>query len=114
KKQGKRVKAGFPRFKSIDRYKSITYPQDNGSFSIQENHKGKGAYLRVSRIGNMKIELHKDIEGTIKTMTIKREGRKYYAIFTAVNNSEVKKVEDARPVGIDLGLNSFIAMSDGK
>ncbi|EQD57799.1 transposase, IS605 OrfB family, partial [mine drainage metagenome] len=62
----------------------------------------------------MKIELHKDIEGTIKTMTIKREGREYYAIFIAANNSEVKKVEDARPVGIDLGLNSFIAMSDGK
>jgi len=32
KKAGKKVKAGFPRFKSIDRYRSITYPQDNGLF----------------------------------------------------------------------------------
>ncbi|MEM3476639.1 MAG: helix-turn-helix domain-containing protein, partial [Candidatus Micrarchaeaceae archaeon] len=32
RKQGKKVKAGFPRFKSIDRYYSIIYPQDNGAF----------------------------------------------------------------------------------
>ena len=31
-KSGERKK-GFPRFRSLDRYKSITYPQDNGSFS---------------------------------------------------------------------------------
>ena len=30
KKAGKKVKVGFPRFKSIDKYKSITYPQYNG------------------------------------------------------------------------------------
>ena len=28
KKQGKNIKVGFPRFKSIDRYYSIVYPQD--------------------------------------------------------------------------------------
>ena len=38
-------KPGFPRFRSRDRYKSITYPQDNGSFRIE---KGR---LRVSKIG---------------------------------------------------------------
>ena len=67
-KEGNR-KAGFPRFRSRDRYKSITYPQDNGSFSIRKDR------LRVSRIGTMRIELHRKIEGTIKTLAIKREGR---------------------------------------
>ncbi|MEM0097425.1 MAG: helix-turn-helix domain-containing protein [Conexivisphaerales archaeon] len=36
----KEGKAGFPRFKSRDRYRSITYPQDNGSFSIIRKAKG--------------------------------------------------------------------------
>ena len=100
-------KAGFPRFKSRDRYKSITYPQDNGSFSIRKDR------LRVSRIGTMKIELHRKIEGTIKTLAIKREGNDYYAIFTTINNIKVPDVENTNPVGIDLGLDSFVAMSDG-
>ena len=100
-------KAGFPRFRSRDRYKSITYPQDNGSFSIR---KGR---LRVSRIGTMPIDLHRKIEGTIKTLAIKREGRNYYAIFTTINEIKIPEVKNTNPVGIDLGLESFIAISDG-
>ncbi|MGC8484004.1 MAG: hypothetical protein ACP5OE_10225, partial [Thermodesulfobium sp.] len=107
KKQGKKVKVGFPRFKSIDKHKSITYPQDNGSFSIKKDR------LRVSRIGTMRIELHRKIEGTIKTLAIKREGRNYYAVFTTINEIKVPEVENLNPVGIDMGLNSFIAVSDG-
>ncbi|MCW6159983.1 MAG: transposase [Candidatus Micrarchaeales archaeon] len=105
-KEGNR-KAGFPRFRSRDRYKSITYPQDNGSFSIRKDR------LRVSRIGTMRIELHRKIEGTIKTLAIKREGRNYYAVFTTIKNIKVPEVKNTNPVGIDMGLNSFIALSDG-
>ncbi|EQD28140.1 transposase, IS605 OrfB family, partial [mine drainage metagenome] len=94
-------------FRSRDRYKSITYPQDNGSFSIR---KGR---LRVSRVGTMPIDLHRKIEGTIKTLTIKREGRDYYVVFTTITEIKVPEVENINPVGIDLGLNSFIAISDG-
>jgi putative transposase len=104
-KEGNR-KAGFPRFRSRDRYKSITYPQDNGSFSIR---KGK---LRVSRIGTMPIDLHRKIEGTIKTLAIKREGKDYYAVFTAEQIINPKEVKDINPVGIDMGINNFIALSD--
>jgi len=111
KKSGKKVKAGFPRFKSIDRYKSITYPQDNGSFSIEKER--KVYMLRVSGIGRMKIELHRPIEGKIKTLTIKKKAGEYYAIFTTVKEVQVPEVADTNPVGIDMGLNSFVALSDG-
>ena len=100
-------KAGFPRFRSRERYKSITYPQNNGSFSIR---KGR---LRVSRIGTMPIDLHRKIEGTIKTLAIKREGRNYYAIFTTINGIKIPEVKNINPVGIDLGLDSFVVISDG-
>ena len=107
KKQGKKHEVGFPRFRSRDRYKSITYPQDNGSFSIK---KGR---LRVSRIGTMPVDLHRKIEGIIKTLAIKREGKNYYAVFTTVNEIKIPEVKNTNPVGIDLGLDSFIAVSDG-
>ncbi len=106
-KQGKKQKVGFPRFKSRDRCKSITYLQDNGSFSI---HKGR---LRVSRIGTMPIETHRKIEDTIKTLSIKKDADKYYAIFTTINEIKIPEVENTNPVGIDMGLNNFVALSDG-
>ena len=111
KKSGKRIKVGFPRFKSSDRYCSITYPQDNGSFAIVK--KNKKRMLSVSRIGGMQIEPHRGIEGKIKTLTIKKRGGEYFAIFTAVTEIGPPKVENTNPVGIDMGLNSFIALSDG-
>ncbi len=112
KKNGKRTRAGFPRFKSKDTYASLAYPQDNGSFQI-ERIKGFSR-LRVARIGTMKIDMHRTMEGKVKTMAIKREAGRYYAIFTAMKESAASSVENTRPVGIDVGLNSFIAMSDGK
>ena len=108
-KEGNR-KAGFPRFKSRDRYKSLTYPQDNGSFSTEKIKKEDR--LRVSRIGTMKIELHRPIEGKIKTLSIKREAGKYYAIFTTSTETAIPKIKDTAPVGIDMGLNKFAMLSD--
>ncbi|EQD57742.1 IS605 family transposase OrfB, partial [mine drainage metagenome] len=69
--------------------------------------------LRVSRIGTMKIELHRQIEGTIKMLTIKKEAGNYYAIFTAIKEIEPQKINDTNPVGIDVGLKTFAVLSDG-
>lgn len=107
KKSGKKINVGFSRFKSTDRYHSIVYPQDNGAFSIEQGR------LRVSRIGTMKIDLHRKIEGNVKTLTIKREAGLYYAIFTTIKEETPTRIADTNPIGIDLGLKSFIVLSDG-
>ena len=106
RKSGVKIKAGFPRFKSKDRFNSITHIENNGSFSIE---KGR---LRISKIGTMRIEQHRNIVGNVKTMTIKREGRDYYAIFAAEQILKPKEIKDTNPVGIDMGLDNFIALSN--
>ncbi|MEM4097685.1 MAG: transposase [Candidatus Micrarchaeaceae archaeon] len=50
----------------------------------------------------------------MKTLTIKKEGNEYYAIFTVAEEIMPPKIEDVNPVGIDMGLKNFIALSDGK
>ena len=70
------LKGGFPRFKSMDRVKSLHYPQSG--FSL------KGRKLKVSPFGEINIKKHREIEGAIKTLTLKRESSgKWYAILTA-------------------------------
>jgi putative transposase len=59
-------KPGYPRYKGNDRYDSFTYPQ--AGFEILS---GK---LHLSKIGHIKIKLHREMKGTIRTCTIKREG----------------------------------------
>ena len=68
-------KSGFPRFKSRNRYDSITYPQSGYSL-------GKKLYL--SKIGELNIVQHRAIEGQIKTLTIKQiPTGKWFATFCA-------------------------------
>jgi putative transposase len=98
---------GFPRFKSKDNYKSITYPQSG--FSI------KGNKLHLAKIGLVRIKQHRAIpDGSeIKTCTITRCGNQWYCSITVEYQIVVPKKVVNTAVGIDLGLNSFAVLSDG-
>lgn len=100
-------KPGYPRFKSGERYDSFTYPQ-RGYEIINKR-------LHLSKIGHIKIKLHREIKGTMKTCTIKREGDQWYAVFTIEYEFDPSMTfhPSEEEVGIDLGLNSFAALSDG-
>jgi len=102
----KKGKAGFPRFKSFNRYKSITFPQ-NGFRLLSDKR------LFVSKIGNIPIILHRVPKGKMKTFTIKRTALGWFAIFSCSDVPIEKiKVEDNH-VGIDIGIESFAVLSNG-
>jgi putative transposase len=98
---------GFPRFQGRNRYNSFTYPQAGG-FSITHDNR-----VCLSKIGAIRVMLHRPIEGTPKTCTIKYEAGQWYAVFSC----EVKHLEPLpiveSEVGIDLGITHFAALSDG-
>lgn len=98
-------KAGYPRFKPEERYDSITYPQEPG-FQIED---GK---LKLSKIGQLKIKIHRDIIGQVKTCTVRRDGNHWYACFSAEYEPEMQPVP-LKETGIDVGLKSFATLSDG-
>jgi putative transposase len=100
-------KAGYPRYQAYDRYDSFCYPQSG--FSLEGNR------LVLSKIGPIKITLHRPIQGTMKTCTIKREGSCWYVCLSceieATQEKHTPYTDQA--VGIDLGLYHFAALSTG-
>jgi putative transposase len=102
-------KPGYPRFKGRGWYNSFTYPQSG--FSLSDNRKGNQK-LRLSKIGKVKVRLHRAIKGNIKTCTIKRELNNWYVCFSCEIEPEIlpKTYKDA---GIDVGIEMFAALSDG-
>ncbi len=101
KKKGK--KAGFPRFKPIERMKSFTYPQ----FGFKLNEQ-----LSLSKIGEIQIKKHRELKGKIKTLTIKRmPSGKWFAIFTA-ELEVISKHNKGQKVGMDLGIEHFGHLSN--
>jgi putative transposase len=102
KKAGK--KAGFPRFKSIERMRSFTYPQ----FGFKLSDK-----LFLSGIGNLAIKKHRNIQGQIKTLTIKKSpSRKWHAHFTSEVEIAKPQKKQKPKTGIDLGIEYFAYLSD--
>jgi putative transposase len=69
--------------------------------------------LTPSKIGTLKITLHRKIVGALKTCTVKHEAGQWYAVFSCeVEESEpLKRVESE--IGIDLGVTHFAALSNG-
>lgn len=106
----KRCKAGenpgFPRFKGMGWYKSITYPQSG--FRPHPD----SVYL--SKIGRIDITLHRPIEGTIKTCTVKRTFTdKWFVYFSCEIESPKPIPKTGKVVGFDLGLLTYVQCSDG-
>ena len=98
--------SGFPRFKGRNRYDSFTYPQ---SGAMIEDGK-----FNLSKIGKLRIVLHREIEGRIKTCTIKKDVDQWYAIFTVETDKNVEKVPVVTMVGIDVGLIDLLALNNGE
>ncbi len=106
----RRVKAGeepgYPRFKGQGWYKSFTYPQ--AGFKLE------GSKLTLSKIGSIRIFKHREVEGKIKTCTIKKDklGRWYAILVTEVE--DVPQIELKSAIGVDVGLKSLVALSTGE
>jgi len=103
RKQGK--ECGFPRFKNIDRMKSLNYPQFG--FSL-------GNKLKVTPFGEINIKKHREIKGKIKTLSLKKEASgKWFATFCVEQEPKKTMQNKGEKVGIDLGLITFATLSDG-
>lgn len=98
---------GYPRFRGFGRYDSFTFPQSG--FALLDNGK-----LRLSKIGDVKIVLHRPVTGRCKTLTIRRDSvGNWYACFSC--EVEPKPLEPTpNVVGVDLGLTTFAYLSNGE
>jgi len=105
KKNGRKI--GHLRFKGKGWYKTINYNQSG--FKIDQDH----SLLHLSKIGDIKIKLHRKIEGTIKAVLIKKSGKEWYAVVQTEPETSMPDPE-TRTVGLDVGLKSFAVDTDGK
>lgn len=110
-------RAGFPNFKNREHYKSFTFKQPS-TMNLFSNE----GFINLSKIGNVKLINHRNIDlkkinktSAIKTLNIKNENYHWYAIITM--EVEIKEpttnTNDIKAVGLDLGINHYIALSNG-
>jgi putative transposase len=98
---------GYPRFKGYGRYDSFTYTQTG--FSL------KPGKLWLSKIGDVKIKLHRAIEGEIQRLNMRRMPTgKWFVSFLVEVEPEEPLPKTGLSIGADVGLKSFITLSNGE
>ena len=100
--------AGYPRFKSKDRFGSYTFPAWGDGCHLPDVGR-----LKVQGVGIIKLKMHRPITGGIKTLTLKREAGKWYACFSVAVDVPAQNPPPGA-IGIDVGLYSFAALSNGE
>ncbi len=109
----RRVKAGaeqpgYPRFKSRRRFDSYTFPSWGDGCRLTD-----AGRLYLQGVGHLKVKWHRPLDGTTKTVTVKRQAGKWFVCFSVEYIAEALPATDAA-VGIDVGLTSFATLSTGE
>ncbi len=102
---------GFPRFKSKKNpVQSYTTNNQNGTVALIDNK-----FIKVPKLKSLiRIKLHRQPKGMIKSATISRHssGKYYISLLCKEEISELPKTNSA--IGIDLGITDFVILSDGQ
>ena len=99
---------GFPKYKSKkSNHKSYTTNNQKGSVAIV------GKYIKLPKIGYVRLKQHRDFSGTIKSATVSQvpSGKYYVSILVETEHTELPHTEQR--VGLDLGIKDLCITSDG-
>jgi putative transposase len=100
---------GFPRFKKYGQFKSLVFPQ------FKENPV-TNLHIKLPKIGAIPINLHRPIPSgfVVKQVRILRRANYWYAsISLQCDVSIPDPLPHGHPIGVDVGLQKFLATSDG-
>lgn len=100
---------GYPRFKGKARFDSVEWPKDgDGARWLPEHQR---VYLQG--IGQVKVTVHRQVVGRVKTIQIKRQGRRWVLVLSCDEVPTNPLPATGRQVGVDVGVVTYATLSDG-
>lgn len=103
---------GYPRFKPYSRFRQVRFVNGDGAKWIPAES-GGWAHATFQAVGSVKVRQHRRIRGTVKTLQLKREHRRWYVIVVA-ETEPAPLPATGREVGVDVGVARFLTASDGE
>ena len=104
-----KVGHGFPRFKKFGQFTSLLFPQ------FKQNPV-QGGYIALPKLGLIPINLHRAIPNgfVVKQVRIINKANIWYAsVNIQCDVSVPDPMPHGHPIGVDVGLEKFLATSDG-
>lgn len=114
----RRVKAGetpgYPRFKGAGHFDTATWPVDNdGCTWDSQPENPTTTFVRLQGVGHVRVHQHRPVEGRVKTLSVKREGNRWYLVISCDDVPAKPLPQTGAVVGVDLGIASLATDSNG-
>lgn len=115
----RRVKAGetpgYPRFKGVGVFDTVTWPTDGDGCRWDSTPAAGGdTRVRLQGVGHVKVHQHRPVLGRVKTVSVKREGKRWYVVLSCDDVPAEPLPATGAVVGIDMGIASYLTTSDGE
>ncbi|MER6977488.1 RNA-guided endonuclease InsQ/TnpB family protein [Streptomyces carpinensis] len=114
----KRVKAGltpgYPRFKGVGHFDTVTFPKDGDGCRWDSTPHDAQTRVRLQGVGHVRVHQHRPVKGRVKTISIKREGRRWYVVLACDQVAAEPLPATGRIIGIDMGVTRFLTTSNGE
>ena len=105
-------KAGFPRFKNKDRFRSILFPQCNlNSKGVKRLENRKVTIYGID--GEVSVWWHRPLRGRCKNVRVSKQGDKWFLIVSCDDVPLNILPGTGKTTAIDLGISSFITTDQG-
>ncbi|MEV0691948.1 transposase [Streptomyces sp. NPDC050388] len=112
-----RVKAGqtpgYPRFKGVGHFDTVTFPKDGDGCRWDSTPHDAQTRVRLQGVGHVRVHQHRPVKGRVKTISIKREGRRWYVVLSCDQVPAEPLPATGSSIGIDMGVTHFLTTSDG-
>ncbi len=114
----RRVKAGqtpgYPRFKGVGHFDTVVFPEDGDGCRWDSTPNDRQTRVRFQGVGHVRVHQHRPVQGRVKTISVKREGNRWYVILGCDGVPAEEMPPTGAIIGIDLGIVHFLTTSDGE
>lgn len=101
---------GYPRFKAVDRWDSVEWPKDGDGC----RWKPDTGRVYLQGVGDVKVLAHRPVEGRVKTVSLVREGRRWFVVLSCDDVPAKPLPATGREIGLDVGAARFATTDDGE
>jgi putative transposase len=100
---------GYPRFKAVQRFDSVEWPADGDGC----RWKPEPGRVYFQGVGDVRVSAHRQVEGRVKTIQVRREGRKWMLVLSCDDVATRPLEPTGAVVGVDVGIVDFAVTSTG-
>ncbi|KAK1184400.1 transposase [Streptomyces sp. NBS 14/10] len=107
-------KPGYPRFKGMGHFDTVVFPRDGDGCRWDSTPNDAHTRVRLQGVGHVRVHQHRSVKGRVKTVSVKREGDRWYVVLACDEVPAEPLCGTGSIVGIDMGTVHFFTGSGGE